>query len=118
MATVQLTTSRLALRVYVEASDFATAFALASDLTARLMVIAPVRECRVYPYWKFADHFGLWLDIAPQDDKAFDAILALIAPSWEDSGPGPDRWAVWNRATHGGDPLMPAITWASVEPCG
>ena len=71
----------LGLRVYIESADISSALAVASDLTSQLMGIAPVRECRVYPYPKFENHFGIWLEIPAHDERVFDALLSLIAPS-------------------------------------
>ena len=71
---------KLGLRVYATAADYPTAFRLTETLIAALAPIATVRECRVYPYWKFEDQFGRWLELAsPDQAAAFDAVKADVA---------------------------------------
>lgn len=107
---------KLGLRVYATAADYPTAFRLTETLIAALAPIATVRECRVYPYWKFEDQFGLWLELSsPDQAAAFDAVKALAASTWERAGGPDDRDEVWNRSTHGGNAILAEATWMHLE---
>ncbi len=103
---------KLGLRVYVTAADYPAAFRLAERLIAALAPIATVRECRVYPYWKFEDQFGLWLELASPDQAAtFETVKALAAPGWEAAGGPDDRDEIWNLGAHGGEAILAEATW-------
>jgi len=103
---------KLGLRVYATAADYPAAFMLTERLIAALLLVAEVRECRVYPYWKFEDQFGLWLELAsPDQSAAFEAVKALAAPAWEAAGGPEDRDEIWDRTTHGGAAILAEATW-------
>lgn len=107
---------KLGLRVYVTAADYPTAFRRAETLIAAIAPIATVRECRVYPYWKIEDQFGLWLELTSADQAAaFDAVKALTASAWERAGGPEDRDEVWNRSAHGGEAILAEATWMHLE---
>lgn len=104
---------KLGLRVYATATDWPTAFQLAERLIAVIGGPATVRECRVYPYWKFDDQYGLWLELAsPDQNAAYDAVkTALAVPAWDSRDDPEDREGIWDRATHGGEAILPEATW-------
>lgn len=107
---------KLGLRVYATAVDYLAAFALAGRLIAQVSTIAPVRECRVYPYPKFDDHFGLWLEFdAPDQGAAFDSLAAMLAPDWHGKGGPEPRSLIWDQGTLGGAAIAPEATWMHLE---
>lgn len=107
---------KLGLRVYATAADYPTAFGLAERLIADLPAAITARECRVYPYWKFDDQFGIWLDLSGPDQAAgFEELTRLLAPEWQTQGVPGDRSVIWNQPTHGGVAILPEATWMHLE---
>ncbi|MBU3971063.1 MAG: hypothetical protein KKE42_01670 [Alphaproteobacteria bacterium] len=107
---------KLGLRIYATAATWSAAFGLAERLIEALAPLVSVRECRVYPYPKFEDQYGIWLELASADQSAaFEAVKALAAPSWQMIG-GPDaREAIWNRSIEGGAAILAEATWIHLD---
>lgn len=109
---------KLGLRVYATATGYPAAFDLAGRLVDRVSAIVAVQDCRVYPYRKFENCFGLWLELSSSDqDAAFDSLWRTVAPGWvEQGGPG-ERSAIWDRETHGGVSVLPEAIWMHLNLC-
>ncbi len=102
---------QLFLQTYVAADGYGEAFAIAGDLIGRIAPIATVAECRVRPYPKFEDQYGVWLDLRADDPPAaFDALFADLADGWMAEGDPAERFAVWDRRRHG-PAALPALRW-------
>lgn len=107
---------RLGLRVYATASGYPIAFGLAERLIERLSPLVTVRECRVYPYPKFEDCFGLWLELSgPDQVAAFDRASGILAPQWVVDSESDDRSAIWDQAADGGVAALPEAIWMHLE---
>ena len=102
---------RLFLQAYVGAGAYGEAFAVARDLIGRIAPTAMVAECRVRPYPKFEDQYGVWLDLRADDPSAaFEALQSDLAPGWSVEAVDGERFAIWDRRQHGPAPL-PSLRW-------
>ena len=102
---------RLFLQAYVAAAGYREAFEAASALIGRIGATATVRECRVRPYAKFEDQYGVWLDLdAPAAEAAFDTLFAELARGWRIEGDGPERFAIWDHR-RSGPAVLPTLRW-------
>ncbi|SFS81491.1 hypothetical protein SAMN05192570_2756 [Brevundimonas viscosa] len=102
---------RLFLQAYVAADGYPQTLQSAESLIRRIGSVAAVRECRVRPYNKFEDQYGVWLDLdAARPAAAFEALLADLAQGWRAEGEGGERFAVWDGRLHGAA-FLPALRW-------
>jgi hypothetical protein len=105
---------RVCLRIFADCATADAAHDLQQQLLRRLAPwqAQPVAVPR--RYWKVPTQSEFMLELAPATLQTFDAVRALGAGPWHDSG---DKWAlssVWNRQGTSSF-LLPAVAWADLE---
>lgn len=103
------------LQAYVRADDYGQAFAAARDLIVVVAREAQVTQCRVNPYYKFEDQYGVMLILEADDmPAAWERLQADLAAPWHVGGDETDRHAIWDART-GSPSIIPQARWLNLE---
>lgn len=106
---------KMFLQAYVRADGFDPAFAAARDLMAVVTPEARITECRINPYYKFADQYGVMLLLEAEDmPTAWARLQTALADPWHVGGDEFDRHAIWDIRM-GAACVAPAARWLNLE---
>lgn len=103
------------LQAYVRADDYDQAFGVARDLIAVVGREARITQCRVNPYYKFEDQYGVMLVLEAGDmPTAWARLQTALAEPWHVGGDEIDRHAIWD-VRMGSPCVVPATRWLNLE---
>lgn len=106
---------KMFLQAYVLATDYDQAFAAARDLMSAVSPQARVAQCRINPYYKFEDQYGIMLILEADDMPAvWTRLQAALADDWSLGGDETDRHAIWD-ARWGSPCVASTARWLNLE---
>ncbi|MGA0544330.1 hypothetical protein ACO2Q1_03550 [Brevundimonas sp. VNH65] len=103
------------LQAYVRADGYDRAFDVARDLIAVVAREARVTQCRVNPYYKFEDQYGVMLLLEADDmPAAWTRLQTNLAEPWHVGGDETDRHAIWD-VRMGSPCVVSDARWLNLE---
>lgn len=106
---------KMFLQAYVAAESYEQAFPVAENLIRTVRPIAGITDCRISPYYKFEDQYGVCLLLEADDmPEAWRALQPILAADWHVGGDETNRHAIWDHRLNGPCPIR-AARWFNLE---